>query len=346
MSFGETWAYSDSANWKKDYPDAAGNNQSPININKNEVQDCDILCDINMNYNNSNCILTVKNRTPIIYFSSGSVIEHKATKDILSLKAMTIHTPSLHTINGIKYDMEVVLYHKVSGGLDSKSQNYVPGGTAISIMFEKGGDHGKQNNFFNSFVYRIPNDIDSTDNNIDVTVGDNWGPSMILPEIKSYYYYEGSLPFPPAEEGWKWIVFEEIQQISPHILDVLNLAFMNNIRGLKSLGNRKVSYNSKIDIGGINNIENRTMDIVESTSIETTVGESSMLDDIDNIGFDKNIVKILITILLILLTIYASLKMAKYIIVNDIVGKVLTPTKYLKFLAKKEIAVGRRKLMK
>jgi carbonic anhydrase len=336
MSFGETWAYSDSVNWKKKYPNATGNNQSPININKNETQECDILCDINMSYKNSNCILTVKNRTPIIYFTSGSRIEHKATKDILSLRAMTIHTPSLHSIDGVKYDMEVVLYHKISGGLNSKSQNFVPGGTAISILFEKGTDHGKQNNFFNSFVYKIPNDIDSLDKNIDVDVGDNWNPEMILPELKSYYYYEGSLPFPPAEEGWKWIIFEEIQQISSHILDVLNLGFKNNIRGLKSLGERKVSYNSNIDINKIN--EN----ISDLNNNLNNTQENSVLLDISDNTINKGFAKLLIIILLILLIIYASLKMAKYIIFNDIVGKIITPTRYLKTLTKEEILKGRK----
>jgi carbonic anhydrase len=330
MSFGETWAYSDSINWKRDYPSASGSNQSPINIDKSKIQECDVLCDINMTYGVSNCILTVKNRTPIIYFSNGSSIEHKATKDFLTLKAMTIHTPSLHSINGIKYDMEVVLYHKLSGGLNSKSQNFVPGGTAISILFEKGTDHGKQNMFFNSFIYRLPNDIDSIDKHVDIDVGDNWGPEMILPELKSYFYYEGSLPFPPAEEGWKWIVFEEIQQVSSHIIDVLNLGFSNNIRSLKPLGERKVSYNSDIDIAKIDNIEDKIENIitddVEVSSLESSVNENK---------FDKNIVKIIITVLLILLTIYASLKMAKYIIVNDLVNKILAPSIYLKELSNK-----------
>lgn len=342
MSFGETWAYSDSINWKKDYPDANGKNQSPININKSEVQDCDILCDINLSYKPSNCILTVKNRTPLVYFSSGSIIEHIATKDILSLKAMTIHTPSLHSINGVKYDMEIVLYHKVSGNLDKKSQNYVPGGTAISLLFEKGNDHGKQNNFLNSFIYKIPNDIDSIDKNIEVDVGDNWGPEMLLPEIKSYYYYEGSLPFPPAEEGWKWIIFEEIQQVSSHILDVLNLGFLNNIRTLKPLNTRKVSYNSNIDINTVEDIEKKTEGILTSDTQVSINESSSMLQDINESTFDKTFVKILITILLILLTVYASLKMAKYIIVNDLVGKVLTPTKYLNYLGKKEAVNSKR----
>ena len=46
---------------------------------------------------------------------------------------------------------------------------------------------------------------------MDITVDKDWGPEMVIPELKSYFYYPGSLPFPPCEEGWDWIVFEEIQ---------------------------------------------------------------------------------------------------------------------------------------
>lgn len=333
MSFGESWAYSDSINWKKDYPASKGKNQSPINIDKKKALTCDLLCDMSLKYNdNSNCVLTVKNRTPIIYFNSGNNIKYVATKEVLSLKAMTIHTPSLHTINGIKYDMEVILYHKLSGGLNPKSKNFVPGGTAISILFQKGSDHGEANNFFNSFVYRIPNDKDSTNGNIDVDVGDNWSPKQILPETKSYFYYEGSLPFPPCEENWKWHVFEEIQSVSPHILEVLRLGFRSNIRPLKSLGERKVSYNSKIDFTEDLEFEKE----VKTQNITLNSDKSSMVKEANNMPiFDKKIVKILITAILIILTVYASLKMTKYIISNDLVNKILVPSRYIAELQKK-----------
>lgn len=331
MSFGETWAYSDNINWKKDYPAAIGSKQSPINIDKKNALMCDILCEIALSYSKSNCILTVKNRTPIIYFSSGSYIKHVATEDILSLKAMTIHTPSLHTINGVKYDMEVVLYHKIGGGLNPKSQNYTPGGTAVSILFEKGVEHGRQNIFFNSFVYKIPNDIDSVKNNIDVDVGKEWGAEMILPELKSYYYYEGSLPFPPCEENWRWIVFEEIQPISEHILSVLSLGFNGNVRPLRNLGTRKISYNSNIDLPSDKKLNEKSekTNVIDNVDVNYESEEySTLVKDSKNNMVNKTVVKIIFTILLIILVIYASLKMAKFIISKDILNQILAPGKY------------------
>lgn len=334
MSFGESWSYSNSIYWKNKYPDAKGNNQSPINIDKNNINLCDILCEISIKYAKSNCILTVKNRTPIVYFSSGSYIKYRATNDILSLKLMTIHTPSLHSINGVKYDMEVVLYHKLSGGLNNNSQNYVKGGTAISILFQKGSDYGKQNNFFNSFVYKIPNDVDSINKKKDIDVGNKWGPELILPDYKSYFYYEGSLPFPNCEEEWKWIVFEDIQYISSHILEVLKIGFDNNIRPLKKLDNRTVSYHSTITLRMDNelikksmktsiikdNYNNKKYDNLDKFNDNK---DSAMLNDIYNNYIDKNIFKLLITFVLIILIIFASLKLTRYIATNELLNILL-----------------------
>lgn len=326
MSFGENWAYSDSINWNKNYSSARGKNQSPINIDKTKVQMCDSLCEITLKYARSNCMATVKNRTPLIHFSSGSYVKLVAKNEIYALKSMSIHTPSLHSLNGVKYDMEVVLYHKMAGGLNKKSNNYVPGGVAMSLMFQKGSSHGNQNNFFNSFVYQLPNDVDSIDKTFDIDVGNEWGPELILPEMKSYYYYPGSLPFPPCEEEWTWVVFEEIQNISPHILDVLNLAFINNVRPLKQLGERSVSYHDEIELKMDNELIKKSAENVP----DKYVSKPTKYDDTYkfrikslNVDINKKYFKIIITGFLILLTIYASLKMTKIIVENEILNVVL-----------------------
>lgn len=331
MSFGENWAYSDSINWNKDYPTARGKNQSPVNIDKDKVQRCDTLCEISLKYARSNCILTVKNRTPIVHFSSGSYVKLVAKNEIYALDSMTIHTPSLHSLNGVKYDMEVVLYHKMGGSTDPKSNNFVPGGVAISLLFQRGSSHGRQNNFFNSFVYEIPNDVDSLDKNLDIDVGNEWGPELILPDIKSYFYYPGSLPMPPCEEGWTWVVFEEIQNISSHILDVLNLAFKNNIRPLKALGSRAISYHDEIELKMDNELIKKSKDTTpekyesKPTEYKDTKAYKLRLN-LDETETNKKYFKIAITALLVLLTIYASLRMTKYIVENELLTIVLATT--------------------
>lgn len=334
MSFGETWSYTDSTNWKKTgYTQAGGQQQSPININTAKTSDCNLLCQIAMKYSKSKCYARVMNRTPIITFDSGSFIKFTKTKEILALKQMTIHTPSLHTINGIQYDMEVVLYHKLTGTLNSKDPNYMSGGTAISILFQKGADYGKQNTFFNSFINQLP--LESS-KEIDIPVGESWGPELIIPELKSYYYYPGSLPFPPCEENWKWIVFEDIQGISSNIIDTLAIPFSNNIRPTMPLNNRTPAYNSNIDMKTDNELETKAAKELEllkqtlapapSTRPET-VKESSLMAEkakaADWYKERKLWIKGIIIAACIFLTIIGALRMVKYIITEDILNKIM-----------------------
>ena len=129
----------------------------------------------------------------------------------------------------------------------------------------------------------------------------------------------------------KWHAFEATQSVSPHILEVLRLGFRGNVRPLKSLGSRKVSYNSKIDF---------TEDLEFNKEVESRkvipIAKSNMINDTKNTNlFNKKIVKIIITGILIILTVYASLKMTKYIINNDLINKMLVPTAYITELQKK-----------
>lgn len=344
MSFNKPWAYSDSANWnRRGITEGKGTSQSPINIIPKESSDCDTLCKIALKYGTSKCTASVKNKTPIVYFDSGSYIKYTKNNEILSLKAMTIHTPSLHSIDGSFYDMEVVLYHKLSGSINKDSENWVPGGTAISIMFQKGVDYGPQNNFFNSFIYKIPIDKENITNQFDIKVGDKWGPEMIIPQIKTYYYYQGSLPFPPAEEGWNWIVFEEIQQISANIVDTLKVVFNNNTRPIQPLNGRVAAYNANVDFDFDKALERKSLEDKNNKKANELANQQLESDNTDNVSSaDKMKVvnmekartaewyksrKIYIKGILIcgvfLLIIFASLRFVKYIIKHDILNKIM-----------------------
>ena len=157
MSFGnikpgKVWAYSTSSSWKKQYPAAGGKEQSPVNINMSAVVDCDMLCKIALKMAPSTCRVRIANRTPIISFDPGCYIKFIRTQDILALKSGTIHVPSMHTINGQKYDMELILLFKQGGSINPDADGYMPGGAAISILFQRGQDYGSANNFFNEFI--------------------------------------------------------------------------------------------------------------------------------------------------------------------------------------------------
>ncbi len=347
MSFGKPWGYSNSISWKKTYPAAAGKEQSPVNIDVDKTVGCDLLCSIAMKYSASKCNVRIQNKTPIINFDTGSYIKFIYTKEIYSLKSATIHVPSLHSVNGVLYDMEIVLYHKTAGPIFTGDKNYTPGGCAVSIMFQRGIDYGPQNSFFNSFVHKLPNDTEATIKELDIPVGDSWGPEMLIPQSKAYYYYNGSLPFPPCEENWRWIVFEDIQGISANIIDTLSIAFMNNTRPVKPLGTRVIAYNSKGQFPIDGELERKAAETKQKTDAARKSAQNSLKlnnspdgqlrDETQRLGVidrdrartkewylsRKVYIKGILLTLVILLVLYAALRLVKYLVFNDLLNKVM-----------------------
>ena len=337
MSFDGDWSYNqETENEWNESTCKNSNTQSPINIDTNNLSSCDQLCNIAMKYSKSKCHIEVKKKTPFINFDNGSFLKYINNRKILQLRNASIHVPSMHTVDGANYDMEIILYHKTTGSLYTDSTNYMPtGGTAISIFFQiSNSDYGKQNQFFNTFVNKIPSE--DTNVEISIPVGENWGPELILPDKKSFYFYEGSLPFPPCEEKWNWIVFEEVQGISDTIISKLKLSFNNNIRTIKPLNDRVISYNSNSVIPTDNELEKKAKSELEkSTPVPTNIDKDSNRDKERNM-IDKNKAKtaeffkskkvyiqnILLGIVMILL-IYTSLKVVKYIVKNDILNKIM-----------------------
>ncbi len=345
MSFGntkpgKTWSYSTSSTWKKQYPAAGGKQQSPINIDMSAVVDCDMLCKIALKMAPSKCRVQIANRTPIIQFDPGCYIKFIRTQEILALKSGTVHVPSMHTVNGQKYDMELVLLFKQGGSINPDADGYMPGGAAISILFQRGQDYGTANNFFNEFVHKLPNDQESA-REMDIPVSADWSPDWILPsESKSYFYYPGSLPYPPCEEGWRWIVFEDIQGISGNIIDSLSVAFSNNIRPLKALNSRAVAYNANPKLPVDRDlVERSAADRAKLAEIDSAASETNTEDkrraETERLGViaaekqrvkdwykeNKLYIKGIVLTLALLMTVYAALKMVKYIVNNDLLNK-------------------------
>lgn len=346
MSFGNTkpggvWSYSTSSTWKKKYPAAGGKEQSPINIDMSAVVDCDMLCKIALKMAPSTCRVKIANRTPIIHFDPGCYIKFIRTQDILALKSGTIHVPSMHTINGQKYDMELILLFKLGGSINPDAEGYMPGGAAISILFQRGQDYGPANNFFNEFIHKLPNDQESA-REMDIPVSADWSPEWVLPpESKSYFYYPGSLPYPPCEEGWRWIVFEDIQGISGNIIDSLSVAFSGNIRPLKALNSRAVAYNANPKLPVAHDLDERSdadkqkLKQITSAAATETNAEQQRREETERLGViaeekrrvkdwykeNKLYIKGIILTLALLMTFYAALKLVKYIVSQDLLNK-------------------------
>ena len=112
------------------------------------------------------------------------------------LVQMHFHRPSEERVNGKTYDMVAHLVHK-----DAEGQLAV-----VAVLLEKGSEHPL---------------IQTLWNNLPLEVGQELTPSVpidlnrLLPEVRSYWTYMGSLTTPPCSEGVLWMVMKQPQQISP-----------------------------------------------------------------------------------------------------------------------------------
>jgi carbonic anhydrase len=299
------WNYKRSDSWGEKYPKCRNKNKSPINIDTSTFDGfknrCDIDCRLSISYTSSECYVTNINRTPTIFFNKGSIITYNKenlnkkidanidinNKNINSfrLKKATIHSPSMHTINNEKYDLEVLLYHysmttevnstmnnndmKQNKDLDDDND----GGVIISLLYKSGNDAGDPNDFFSQIMNNIP--IKRTKKEVNIVVDKDWGPKLLLPKTKSFFSYDGCLPMPPCDSNWVYIVFEEVGIISKTLLEGFRLVFNFNNTKTQRLNGRSISYNSNpklhqesvLEINNINDtinqLKNKKEDIIE-----------------------------------------------------------------------------------
>ena len=236
------WSYSNNYKWGRDFPICNGESQSPINIDTSIVKDIGYLKELATLYKPSTCHVINKNNTPTFRYDPGSYIKFEGV--LYSLQKFTIHTPSMHTINGEHYDVEICLYH-CANPTDCNDR----GGIAFSILMKSGPANSKANLFLSQFINQIPQG--ETDKEVEIPVSPNWNIKNIFPKNKRFFYYKGSLPHPPCKEVWEWVVFEESVIIGKTLFDTLNLNItytdrLGNIRTpVKSLGNRNIYYQSK-----------------------------------------------------------------------------------------------------
>ena len=107
------WSYSYSNDWGKKYAQCRRKTTrtAPINIDTSKVSPCSELCRLAINYQSSSrCYISLVNDNPTVTFDPVSIIRFK--REFFFLRRMTIHQPSMHTVNGTRFDMEIILYHQ------------------------------------------------------------------------------------------------------------------------------------------------------------------------------------------------------------------------------------------
>ena len=93
--------------------------QSPININTKNVQECSTLCNLEINYKPTKCNVNKYEDNLIrLVHDDGSYI--KFGENNYELRFIFLHTPSNHTIDGKSASMEINFYHGIMEDMDIK----------------------------------------------------------------------------------------------------------------------------------------------------------------------------------------------------------------------------------
>ena len=91
--------------------------QSPINIHTDAVQECHLLCKLDINYKPSKCHITRDAEGIIkLMWDPGSYISYNNSN--YELKHIQFHTPSMHHIDNKSSEMEINLYHYNHDSMD------------------------------------------------------------------------------------------------------------------------------------------------------------------------------------------------------------------------------------
>jgi carbonic anhydrase len=234
------WSFKESLEWKSKFSSCNNSiNQSPINIDSELAISCSTLCDLKIHYKPSKCRVKFNNGLLSLHYDKGSYIIYKNV--YYKLDKITVHTPSMHTIDHEKYSMEICLFHN--------SGNETDGGVIISCLYEEGPHYGGPETFFSQFINDTPAfNIDFED---EIDVSSLWSADMLLPEQRSFYVYNGSVPFPPCSENYYNIVMDTTNHIGSTNLNLLKKYLSGNVRNIQPLNNRKVFYNSGENIAPV-----------------------------------------------------------------------------------------------
>ena len=156
-------------------------------------------------------------------FDKGDSIQYQ--NKTFHLSQIHFHEPSEHTINGIRYPLEIHLVHT------SKQKEY----TVFSILAKEGAD-SQLFEFLESFLPLKENETKEIHQALDL--------STLFPKNLDFYSYGGSLTTPPCTESVNWVIFKEPIIVSvEEVLKLKNNMPKDNYRNEQPLNDRIVQVN-------------------------------------------------------------------------------------------------------
>lgn len=207
--------------------DCSGKYQSPINLLQIDAQKEGFPEKaLALYYSDQTQLLDVVNNGHSVQFDfeKGDSIQYR--DNIYQLSQIHFHEPAEHTINGIRYPIEIHLVH-----ISKKSEF-----TVLSIMGQE-NEESQLFEFFESFLPIKEGQKKEIHQPTDLM--------SLFPEKKSFLTYQGSLTTPPCTENVNWIVFNTPIDLSlEEVLKLKKNMPLNNYRNEQPLNQRKVYLGS------------------------------------------------------------------------------------------------------
>lgn len=203
--------------------ECSGLHQSPINIIDVDAQNDSLLKPLDIHYSSQVRIHDVTNNGHTIQynFNYGDFIT--INQEAYDLLQIHFHEASEHTINGVRYPLEMHMVHV------NKLTNH----TVVLAVMAIEGYSSEPFTFLENYLPVSKGETVPIDAYFDLNLN--------LPENKAYYTYQGSLTTPPCTENVRWYVFKNPISISLSQVKQLQLLMpLNNYRNEQALNDRKI----------------------------------------------------------------------------------------------------------
>lgn len=136
------------------------------------------------------------------------------------------HTPSEHSIDGRRADMELQLMHR-----DARGRHII-----VAVFLQAGR---RPNSILRRIAERLPPPG-------EIYYGGQIGinPLFLLPAERDFYAYPGSLTVPPCTEGVEWLVLRTPVEVDAAWVRRFRQAVGSNARPLQQRNGRPIVYHS------------------------------------------------------------------------------------------------------
>jgi carbonic anhydrase len=197
---------------------AAGKRQSPIDIKDGAKLELE---PIKFDYKPSALRIIDNGHTVQVNYAEGSSITVAGER--YELQQFHFHRPSEERIDGRVYDMVAHLVHRSADGRLA----------VVAVLFETAP---QPNAFIRGLWPHLPleqgREVSPTDVQIDA--------SNVLPDVRTYYAYMGSLTTPPCTEGVLWLVMKTPVPLAQEQVAVFGKVYSMNARPVQAPNGRLI----------------------------------------------------------------------------------------------------------